>query len=318
MNVMRIVSAIVLVNCLLFQTVACDLCAIYSASQATGELGTGPFFGVAEQFTHFGTLQDEGEKVPNPTGQYLDSSVSQLFGGYHITDRWGAQLNLPLIYRSFKRPEGFRTDRGTESGVGDLSLTSSYVLYRDMKENFTFAWTALGGLKLPTGSTDRLREEFNEEEVPGAPESGIHGHDLTLGSGSVDGIIGTSFYTRWKRWFLAASTQYSLRTKGDFDYEFANDLTWWGGPGFYVLMSHTATLGIQAVVSGESKGRDTFEGEKAEDTGVTSVFLGPQINFTWSRKLNVQVGADLPVSIDNTALQAVPDYRFRAVVGWQF
>ena len=68
---------------------ACDLCAIYSATQAQGEMGKGPFAGVAEQFTHFGTVQFEGERVSNPSGQYLDSSISQVFGGYNFNDRLG-------------------------------------------------------------------------------------------------------------------------------------------------------------------------------------------------------------------------------------
>ena len=72
------------------------------------------------------------------------------------------------------------------------------------------------------------------------------------------------------------------------------------------------------MVSGETKGRDTFRGEKAEDTGITAVYLGPQINFTWSEKLSVEIGADLPVSIQNTALQAVPDFRVRAGLTWHF
>ena len=62
-------------------------------------------------------------------------------------------------------------------------------------------------MKLPGGSTDRLREEFSETEIEGSPASGIHGHDLTLGTGSVDGIIGTGIYARWKRFFLMANTQ---------------------------------------------------------------------------------------------------------------
>src|SRR5881396_3906397 len=66
---------------------ACDLCAIYSATQARGEVGQGPFLGVAEQFTHFGTVQVEGNKVPDPSHQYLNSSISQLFAGYNFTER---------------------------------------------------------------------------------------------------------------------------------------------------------------------------------------------------------------------------------------
>src|SRR5262249_33052142 len=72
--------------------VACDLCSVYSAAQAHGEIGKGIFAGVAEQFTHFGTLQQDGNKVDNPLGQYLDSSVSQIFAGYNFGERFGVQF----------------------------------------------------------------------------------------------------------------------------------------------------------------------------------------------------------------------------------
>ena len=39
---------------------ACELCAIYSASNARGESASGFLFTVAEQFTSFGNLQFEG------------------------------------------------------------------------------------------------------------------------------------------------------------------------------------------------------------------------------------------------------------------
>ncbi|HTE91422.1 MAG TPA: hypothetical protein VK639_20910, partial [Terriglobales bacterium] len=148
-------------------TTACDLCSIYSATQARGEIGKGFYSGVAEQFTHFGTMQVDGQKVPNDVGQYLDSSISQLYVGYNFNDRLGVQLNLPVIYRSFKRPEGFAIDRGTESGIGDVSLIGNFLAYRKLEDNFTFSWTMLGGVKFPTGSSRRIQEELNEVEVPG-------------------------------------------------------------------------------------------------------------------------------------------------------
>lgn len=297
---------------------ACDLCAVYSISQAHGEIGTGFSAGVAEQFTHFGTLQDSGEEVPNEVGQRLDSSISQLFVGYNFTDRIGVQFNLPVIYRSFKRPEGFEIDRGTEFGIGDVSLVGHWQAVDYQKMNTTFSWTLLGGIKLPTGNTRRLAEEFNEVEVPGAPESGIHGHDLALGSGSVDGIIGTTIYARCDRIFFTANAQYAIRTEGDFDYRYANDLTWAGGPGYLLLFSEDHTLALQFIVSGETKKRDTFEGESADDTGITSVYLGPELNFTWSDKLSAELAVDIPVVMRNTALQLVPDYRVRAALTWHF
>ena len=124
------------------------------------------------------------------------------------------QVNVPLIYRAYKRPEGFTIDQGTESGLGDISLTGTFRMYEYIGTDGMFFWVVLGGVKFPTGNSHRLREELNEMEVPGAPESGIHGHDLALGSGSYDGIIGTSVFGEWKRLFATASVQYAIRSAG--------------------------------------------------------------------------------------------------------
>src|SRR5438094_9106024 len=256
---------------------ACDLCSVYSATQARGEVGEGLYAGLAEQFSHFATVQVDGRKVSNEAGQYLDSSISQLFAGYNLNNRFGVQFNLPVIYRSFKRPEGFEINRGTESGIGDVSLIGNFLAYRTLTENFTFSWSVLGGIKFPTGSTDRIKEEFNEVEVPGAPESGIHGHDLTLGTGSFDGIFGAQSSLRYKNFFAEANGQFTLRGDGAHQYHFANDLIWSAGPGYYPVRKRDTLIGFQCVASGESKDVDRFQGRAAEDTGVTSVFIGPRI-----------------------------------------
>jgi hypothetical protein len=300
-------------------TLACDLCAIYSASQAQGEVGRGIFAGASEQFTHFGTVQVDGKEIPNEAGQYLDSSISQIFGGYNFSPRWGLQFNLPVIYRAFKRPDGQGgIEYGTEAGLGDVSLLGHLMAYSHQTVKSTVRFHLLAGVKFPTGSTTRISEEFEEVEDPVGPPSGIHGHDLTLGSGSFDGLVGGTAFARSGRCYLDGTVQYAIRSEGDYHYQFANDLTWSGGPGVFLFLRDRFTLSMQAAVSGEYKGLDTFQGAKAEDTGVTSVYLGPQISLTWASKLSAYLGADLPVSIDNTSLQTVPDYRIRAGLTWRF
>ena len=71
-------------------------------------------------------------------------------------------------------------------------------------------------------------------------------------------------------------------------------------------------------VSGESKGEDTLHGVSTDDTALTIVYLGPQIDFTWSDKLSAHLGADLPVSIESTGDQLVADYRIHAAITWRF
>jgi hypothetical protein len=158
----------------------------------------------------------------------------------------------------------------------------------------------------------------HDEGAASLPESGIHGHDLTLGSGSWDGIVGTSVFLRHHRFFFTGAVQYVIRSEGDYDYRFANDLIWNGGPGIYLALHERYTAALQLNCSGEHKRKDRFRGADAEDTGITAVYLGPEVRVTWRDRMSAEVGADFPVNIDNTALQIVPDYRLRASISVRF
>jgi hypothetical protein len=281
---------------------------VYAATEAQGGTGARLYGGIAEQFTYFNTLQSDGHTIAND-GEYIDSLVSQVFVGYHVNNRFGVQFNLPVIYRAYGSDSG---GNHSEGGIGDVSLIGNLLVYQKLEESFTFNWTALGGVKFPTGSASHL----NPSETDFA--TGIGGHDLTLGSGSFDGLVGTGVFARWKRLFLTANMQYSIRSEGSFEYQIANDLSWNGGPGFYLALGHEYTLSVQAIVSGETKGEDTVKGVPTDDTAETIVYLGPQLNFTWSNRLSAQVGADLPVSVHSTGDQLVPDYRTHAAITWRF
>jgi hypothetical protein len=324
---------------------ACDLCGCYTPQlEAMPQMEAAPLFpwaagwsaAVGEQFTRFATVQVDGHEVDNPTGQYENSSITQLVAGYSITSRFGLQLGFPLIYREFKRPEGFAIDRGTVSGLGDISLLLKTVAFHyastggktfefegknpvaiEHEPDFTASAVLLTGIKFPTGESSRLKEEFHELEIPGAPESGIHGHDLTLGTGSYDGIFGEQTSLRYRNVFFETNVQFALRGDGAHQYHFANDLTWNAGPGYYFVRRRDSIFGVQLVVSGEYKDVDRFRGAKAEDTGITSVFLGPRLVASRGR-FSAEVAVDLPVSIDNTALQVVPDYRLRGGISFHF
>ncbi len=324
---------------------ACDICGCFTPQLETSLGGPqaalfpgsqGFYAAVAEQFTRFGTLQFEGHEVANPTGQYENSFITQLVAGYDLTSRFALQLNVPFIYREFKRPEGFAIDRGTESGLGDVSLLLRTVAYKysstgrrefnvsgkeptmvEHDPDFTFSAVVLTGVKFPTGGTSRITEEFHEIDIPGAPVSGIHGHDLTLGTGSYDGIFGGQASARWKNFFFESSMQFTLRGDGAHQYHFANDLSWDAGPGYYFVRRPDCAVGLELRTNGETKDVDRFRGAAAEDTGMTEEYLGPRIMAScgrWSGEFAVEI----PVVIDNTALQAVPDYRLRAGIAFRF
>src|ERR1041384_1625431 len=138
---------------------ACDLCGCFVPRDS---MRRGFQFGVAEQFSSLSQISLDGEELPNNANQYLDSSYTQIFVNYHFNPRTALQFNLPLIYRSFQRVEGDAIQHGTESGIGDALVVGYYIPYQRSNPFSQFSWKLLGGLKFPTGNSDRIGEELLE------------------------------------------------------------------------------------------------------------------------------------------------------------
>lgn len=330
--------------------VACDLCAIYTTTEERQD-HTGLLLGVGEQYTYFATLKDNGETVSNPFGERLRSSITQVLIGYKFHPRIGLQVNLPIIDRTFRRVEPTGSImNGNETGMGDMSLIATAKLLSWFETDYVAHFIVLGGLKFPTGNPDALSEELTESQpcipfpdptqchvrgtfrlppdkqphhtVGGVP-SGIHGHDIALGSGSVDGIVGAQFFGGWKRLYATAAIQYLARTVGAFGYQYANDLLFETGPGAYLFLGDDLfgapySFGAQVLFSGETKGNDTLKGEDTGDTALTALYLGPAFRFGWGDSLGAEITAQLPVLQNNTQLQILPDYRLLGGVTWRF
>ena len=360
--------------CLTTAAHACDLCACALPSIRL-EPRAGWHAGFAEQFTDYGRLQDSGRGISNPAGQYMHSSITQLYAGYDFAPTFGVQLNVPYIARTFRRVENGTIENGTESGFGDISLIGSWTALRVERGDFLLTVRVNAGIKLPTGDSSRVREEgeheheheeaakvfvpevsvnvtrkvktgtfvgpvngsfvpvfrtetqkvivtpahFEEEEHHEEEEpSGVHGHDLALGTGSLDGVFGADVSCQWKRAFFEAGLQYTLRGDGLHSYDFADDLLWHAGGGFVVLQSEgwNAALGVR--FSGETKSEDEFRGARLDDTAITTVFVGPRLAVTAGERMSANVGIDFPIRRDNSGVQTVPDYRVQGGVSWQF
>jgi len=303
---------------------ACDLCSVYTAGMAHGET-SGWFAGASEQFTRYDDLREEGHIIHDDGGQYLDSSITQFFVGYGPTDRLSFQLNVPYIYRKFKRPEGDINEKGTVSGLGDATAIAQYTFLRHDDEDQTWLWRVLGGIKFPTGDSALLQEELFEGDAAAAaasvkhggedhegPISGIHGHDLALGSGSTDFLVGTSAYYRSGRWYGIGDVQYSLRRTGDFDYRFGNDLQWILSAGRYLVLEHDRTVSLQLNLVGENKDFDELNGVELDDTHSRVLALGPQIGFTFGPRYSLELRADFPFDTYNSSIQTTAGWRVRA------
>jgi len=323
---------------------ACDAHSVYVQPQTTPDSHR-LNVGVAEQFTNMGTVTFDGDVIPSE-GEVLNSSITQVFAGYGFTDWIGVQLNLPIIARNYRRLENGQLTSGSLAGVGDMTLIGIGTPFDRETPLGRLTLSLLGGLKFPTGDSSLLAEELEFHQssqasrasanrvqpqhdvgpTHGEPPptngrrttSAIRGHDLALGSGSVDGVVGGQLTWRRGRWFGFGLLQYAVRSQGSFEYTFANELTWTGGPGYDVFTSDAWSLGLQAALSGDTKGNDTQAGAKLDDTARTRLYVGPGLLFNWTGGLAAQLNVDLPVVRHATSLQVVPDVRVRAGLIWRF
>lgn len=319
---------------------ACELCAVYNATSASGQSQSGWLLSISEQFIPFRTLQFNGREVNQANPDYLDSSLTHIVPTYNFSARLGISANLPVVYRSFKRsevrysttgPAQFRTERDDLLDIGDLSLIVRWAAWEKSGDGYGLLVNLLGGVKLPTGDTDRIRDEVDQTRIyesllpPNTPHdplghsvSGIHQHDLSPGSGSVDGVFGIVMNSRWRRAFFNSQIQYYLRTEGTATYEMGDELMISGGPGAYLFLEDDYTVSLQALAVYDTMARSTVLGRKTDYTGSTAWYLGPLVSVTLGDRISANAGADIPIRITNNQFQNVPDFRFHAGISCRF
>ena len=300
---------------------ACDFCACELPDMGLGN-HTGWRVSVSEQFTHFGTLRQDGRTIANPGGESLDSSITQIIIGYDFAHALGVQVNVPIVSRSFQRWHHGVLDKGSESGVGDVSFLAHWAPIHIQRSEFLATARFFAGLSLATGDSSRVLEEAAESgggEGEGEMiASGVHSHDLTLGSGSVSGLFGFDTRVQWKRIFLTAGIETVVRTKGAHGYTFADEMNFHGGLGAFLFDGENLNIALSAECTGSTRGEDVFQGVRATDTSSMVVYLGPQISANWAKRYHADVGVQFPVVRENSGLQITPDYRVSATFGVRF
>lgn len=315
---------------------ACELCAIYRAADARGEYGSGVTATASVQYVASDSAQFEGTTFHRSDEDYLHRWTTHLVAGWNVGERFGVSLNVPQIFQSYQRRElenGVfpRTLSGDQSGLGDLALVARWRALQWSSMDWGTSLNLLAGLKLPSGSAEALEDQErqvlayeaivgpgHDHDALGQVVSGVHPRDLSLGSGSIDGIFGLAGNVRWKRAFMNAQAQYYLRSEGAGSYQYADDLILSGGPGVFLWVQTKSTLSLQLNASYETMGSDTLLGRTSTHTGMTSWYLGPIVAWTWKSQLSVQAGFDIPVQVANRGFQNVPDYRCNAGVTYRF
>lgn len=310
-------------------SLACDPCSLYNASRLRGHDAGSFSLSSSEQFTNFDRAQGLEENSLRDAELVRGYSTTQIAAAYDITERLGMQLTLPFIVRKFDKIQQFRADTDYDSGIGDISLTGSYSFINYKNTDWVFIADFTAGIKFPTGDTGVLGD-ISEEQAQERTENSIitqthhqigsasGGRALTFGSGSFDYILGLNLISRYKRMLFLTSTQYTIRTEGDFNYEFADDVILTAAPGYYLMLEHDFTLGAALSFSGEFKNKDDLNSEKVAGSAISNLYLGPAVFFTLDENISAEITFDFRVSGEDAGSTVVPENRMRASMSYRF
>jgi hypothetical protein len=297
---------------------ACDPCALYSALN-TGHNKEGAIsLTLFEQLTSF-EKGNEDEFYSLKNGERIkEFSTTQFNLNYGVSDHFSLQLSVPFIVRYLDEITNFRANSTTDAGFGDISLLAQYSDSFSLGEGFKLLPVVYGGVKLPTGDTGSLGEETSLSTKHHPVTGGVGaGRILTFGSGSYDFPLGGSLTLVKDRIILPAGAQYTIRTEGKFDYQFANDLFWYTNPGYFVLLDDDFSVSVHAYLSGENKGADERDNERVSLSSFSNLFLGPSVGVTFKSNLSGELAYQVRLTDKDNGI-IVPEDRLRLALSYQF
>ena len=305
---------------------ACDPCSLYNAARIQGLVPNSFTLSISEQNTSFD--RPNGSKSNDTKNGELvrEFSTTQFGLAYDLSQEVGFQLTIPVILRQYDQIKEYRSTTKSDFGIGDSTILTrySFIQYRNQDWNIQGGLTA--GVKLPTGDTGTLGKISQEEELNTKALSKIHhqiasasgGRALTLGTGSIDYILGANLFTRYQRFFYLNDLQYSIRREGDFNYEYANDLIFSSGPGYYLQVEHQDYMALRLALTGEFKGADRLNGSSVKASKISNIYLGPEFLFALSKDISGQIGVDVRTTGEESGATVVPEFRVRAALAYRF
>ncbi len=250
---------------------------------------------------------------PSPRTQFFQGTAFRAFGKFQRFEGGGNKLDawtVPAIFSYAPVADAsltltvpyvdkhFETSNQTYDahGLGDMTLLGKYRFYRRDLPFGRDQIAVLGGLELPTGSTQK------GPGIQAAPP-------LQLGSGSVDTIIGIAASTTRKKYSIETALRGKINSEAK-DVRFGNVL-------FYDLAfayqlypawpKSFSQLNLLIELNGRTSG-DNEIGDETRPTGGTVLFVSPGIQYILNQNFLVEIGAQLPVVQDFPDQALEPGY----------
>lgn len=240
------------------------------------------------KFVRKATLRRDGESFVDPQNQRMTVRIMPVAIPYNLLS---ARFQVGAIVPFVHIDADSRAQSRSSSGLGDARLFAKYLLYQRDRRLETLRIAAQFSVKLPTG---------DEKQSP------------ALGSGSTDFAL--SAVAGWikNRAGVYFEGIYQNNTSGsaiDFGDSFRYNLAF-GYRLMPVVYETYPSPQFNAFLelNGETAGRNRVGGIAAENTGGTTLFLSPGVQFVGGRRWLVEASLQWPVLNKLNGTQLATDW----------
>jgi len=221
---------------------------------------------------------------------------------YMFNDQWGAQLELPYDFRTFKTDiGGGKIETLHWNQLGDVRLEGIYTgFFADLSAGVTF------GVKLPTGDYN-----FRPDVVD---------RDTQIGTGSTDALLG-GFYrgnldrNQWWDWF--AQFQLDVPMLIQAQYRPGVELDTAAGIDYRGLSLGRVKIAPIAQVIFSERTSDSGAAADSDNSGYQRILLSPGIEFH-IHPVKIYADAEFPVYQNFTGNQLAAPVLFKVSASWMF
>ena len=256
---------------------ACSICLpgdpIFS-TQGTSAQQSGDF-SVATQLRGWkkrsGALPEEAPVAgePPPKERNLSQRLD-IYLSWTPIDRLTLTVNLPFAFNSVTELEEDEQLTQKASGLGDVSIQASAILWRN-RPVLPSTWVeGRFFLKAPTGASSQRIEGRRDPHVQ-------------LGSGSWDYGLGVATVHRLEQGALYASGTYRFNTEGSLTYDYGDVVLLTAG-GQFPFGSKEGSGWLDLVTAGFAldlrwAAKDEFGGARYQDSGGTMIYATPSVRI---------------------------------------
>lgn len=281
----KILSAAVAVLAMV-HVYGCDICGCSTSGNTFGMMATmnKNLIGIRTGFDPFQTNHPAVFYGEKPFTSHELFTRTELRARINLSSRNLIYASVPYVFYS-------RTESGRETrlnGLGDPMLLWLYTLKQksaDKPNQWSYKWQVNTGIKMPFGKTSWQT-------------AGLSNPLLQPGSGSWDGLLGTSLVMQKQKTGLLTELSVKLTTPNKDKYKFGNVYTAITG-GFYSLQNTNGSnrKSFIAAIQAESRSLSTNHGKTVDYSSANAVFINPGFDLVFN-KCNIYMVYMYPVYQD--------------------